>query len=119
MANPKRGDNCPKCGKPLVVQDGMFYFRGISLSGLFCEPCKALWNDSEGPTIFDVAAESSKHPDGPAGFCVVCKKTTIHTCSACAIKNTGSRLSCEVWLCGEEACVKAHGHRLEVGRPIT
>lgn len=38
---------CPKCNKEMKVQQGMFHYRGTSMSGLVCVYCNALYDNPE------------------------------------------------------------------------
>lgn len=50
--------HCPKCDGVLVVRPGLFYWRGKSLSGLYCAPCNAMWNNPA-DSFYDAVRESA------------------------------------------------------------
>lgn len=57
-------EKCPKCARPLVVMQGMFFWRGKSFSGLVCKPCNALWDNPS--DSFEKHVRSAI--DGETGF---------------------------------------------------
>jgi hypothetical protein len=46
--DPKRpGDLCPKCGIKTTKRDGLFAWRGMGFSLVYCQSCNAAWNNED------------------------------------------------------------------------
>lgn len=47
MQAPTSDRDCPKCGPGVrrVVREGLFYWRGTTFSGLYCEQCNGAWDN--------------------------------------------------------------------------
>jgi len=54
-------DKC-QCGEELKVKDSMFYWRGVSFSGLVCEKCNSLFDNPEDSFMQYVEENKMKIP---------------------------------------------------------